>query len=259
MKYSERKEAILSLLDTHETLTVQQLVEILNSSPATVRRDIVRMEEEDEIVRFWGGIQRKHTPENKRKNTLQNRVSDVEHAAIGAFAARQLQDNELIFIGSGTTTLEMIPYIENRNIHVITNGIPQMEALYQKNIEALLLCGFFKEYSRSLVGKETIEMLGKYRFDRAFLGANGIDDQLRLLSADSYEDSIKNLCISQSRNTYLMVGKEKFHRTAFYGVDNEQAAEVMLITNYPEYPSDNWQKVGDIYYGKVRELLSKAK
>ena len=56
-----------------------------------------------------------------------------------------------------------------------------------------------------------------------------------------------------------MVGKEKFHRTAFYGVDNEQAAEVMLITNYPEYLSDNWQKEGDIYYGKVRELLSKAK
>ena len=34
MKYSDRKEAILNLLDTHETLTVQQLVEILNSSPA---------------------------------------------------------------------------------------------------------------------------------------------------------------------------------------------------------------------------------
>lgn len=54
-----------------------------------------------------------------------------------------------------------------------------------------------------------------------------------------------------------MVGKEKFHRTAFYSVDNEQAADVMLITNYSEYPSDNWQKEGDIYYGKIRELLVK--
>ena len=112
MKYDERKERMISLLDAHETLSIQQLVELLGISPATVRRDVVRMEEEGEIERYWGGIKRRLTPENMRKNTLQSKISDTSYAALGQYAAEQLSDNELIFIGSGTTTLAMIPYPE---------------------------------------------------------------------------------------------------------------------------------------------------
>lgn len=254
MKYEERKERILDLLTMYETMQVQQVIDALKSSPATIRRDITRLEAEGELQRYWGGIRRKQTPENRRKNNLQKQISDESYATIGQIAAEQLQDNELIFIGSGTTTLAMIPFIKNRNIHVITNGIPQMEALHRKNIQALLLCGFFKEYSRSVVGKETIEMLRGYKFDRAFLGANGVDDQLCLLSADEYEDAIKNLCISQSKNTYLLVGKEKFHRTAYYTVSNEKAKDVMIITNAPEYESGEWEEVNGGYLGKIGML-----
>lgn len=255
MKYEARKEKMLSLLDVYETMTVQQLVDLLEASPATIRRDIVRMEESGELQRYWGGIRRKETPENRRKNSLQHQISDVSHTVIAQIAADQIQDNELIFIGSGTTTLAMIPLIKDKNIHVITNGIPQLEALHRKNIQALLLCGFFKEYSRSLVGKETVEMLQSYRFDRSFLGVNGIDDHLSLLSADEYEDSIKTLCIHHSKKTYVLAGKEKFHRTAYYAVPNKTAGDVMLITNYPEYPSDSWVGISGGYIGRIGALL----
>ena len=53
MKYTERKEIILSLLNFHESVSVPQLTEILKSSPATVRRDIVQLEKEGEIERYW--------------------------------------------------------------------------------------------------------------------------------------------------------------------------------------------------------------
>ena len=254
MKFTDRKEKILSLLDIYETMTIQQLVDLLAISPATVRRDVVRMEENGELQRYWGGIQRKQTPENLRKNSLQHQISDANYMVIAQIAAEQIQDNELIFIGSGTTTLAMIPLIKNKNIHVITNGIPQLEALHRKNIQSLLLCGFFKEYSRSLVGKETIQMLQGYKFDRAFLGVNGIDDQLSLLSADEYEDSIKTLCIHHSKSTYVLAGKEKFHRTAYYAVSNKTAENVMLITNYPEYCSDKWTEVSGGYIGRIGDL-----
>lgn len=255
MKFADRKEKILSLLDIYETMTIQQLVDLLAISPATVRRDITQMEASGELQRYWGGIKRKQTPESLRKNNLQHQISDANHAVIAQIAAEQIQDNELIFIGSGTTTLAMIPLIKSKNIHVITNGIPQLEALHRKNIQALLLCGFFKEYSRSLVGKETIQMLQDYRFDKAFLGVNGIDDQLSLLSADEYEDSIKTLCIHHSKKTYVLAGREKFHRTAYYAVSNRTAQDVMLITNYSEYPSDKWIDVSGGCIGRIGELI----
>ena len=98
-------------------------------------------------------------------------------------------------------------------------------------------------------------MLQGYRFDRAFLGVNGIDDQLSLLSADEYEDSIKTLCIHHSKNTYVLAGKEKFHRTAYYAVPNKTAENVMLITNYPEHHSNKWVDVLGGYIGKIGELV----
>lgn len=105
MKFAARKEKMLSLLDVYETMTVQQLVDLLGASPATIRRDIVRMEESGELQRYWGGIRRKQTPESRRKNSLQHQISDINHTVIAQIAAEQIQDNELIFIGSGTTTL----------------------------------------------------------------------------------------------------------------------------------------------------------
>lgn len=139
-----KKRKILSALHFHESMSVQQMVELLKSSPATVRRDIVRLEEEGEVERYWGGIRRKETPENRRRNTLQSQEPDEAHAAIGRLAASRLHDNELIFIGSGTTTLEMIPYIQNSNIHVITNGIPQLEALHRKRYRPCCFADFLR-------------------------------------------------------------------------------------------------------------------
>ena len=156
MTYSQRREKILSAMKIVDRLTVHQIVELTEASEATIRRDLARMESAGDIKRCWGGVGRSDTPDNLRKSSLQNHTISNSHEIIGKIAAEQVKDGELIFIGSGMTTLSMIPHIKSRNIHVITNGVPQLEALHEKGIQTLLLCGFFKEYSRSLVGKETV-------------------------------------------------------------------------------------------------------
>lgn len=254
MKYAQRKEKVLAMLQKNETLSIQKLVDILGSSEATVRRDVIRMEESGLLERCWGGVKRLNTPENTRKSNLQTAFPTLKHEIIGQTAAAQLKENELIFIGSGTTTLAMIPFIQNRKIQVITNGIPQLEALYQKGIKALLLSGFFKEYSHSLVGKETVEMLRRYRFDQAFLGANGVDANYNLLSGDDYEDRIKTACIRQSRSVYLLVSGEKFHRTAMYAISPETAANVTIITDEPPDANAAWKKRDKAFMAKMSDL-----
>lgn len=254
MNFDQRRDKILSLLDINDTLSIQELVNLLGSSPATVRRDVVQLEQQGLLERYWGGIRRIATPKSVRENDLKYQKMGETHVNIGRIAAAQIQDNELVFIGSGMTTLAMIPFIDRKNIQVVTNGIPQLEALHRKNIPALLLCGFFKEYSRSVVGKETVEMLRGYKFDRAFVGAHGVDDQYSPLSADEYEDTIKTLCIRQSRYTYLLLGQEKFHRTAFYAIPPEMAKDVTIITDVPPALSSKWTPMGKGYTARIGEL-----
>lgn len=257
MHYDHRKETILSALKSAEQLSIQQLTHMTGASEATIRRDLTAMEREGLIRRCWGGVCPPDTPANVRRSNLQNRTLTAAHQVIGKAAAACIRDNELVFIGSGTTTLAMIPYIQNKRIHVITNGIPQMEALHEKGIQTLLLCGFFKEYSRSLVGKETVNMLRSYHFDRAFFGANGLNSNLDLLSADEYEDAIKTISIHQSRQAYVLCDHRKFGHTAFYLIPRDYAKDVTLITDRPEIPADCWQAQGGAYLARIGDLFER--
>lgn len=259
MKYTQRREKILALLETNDNVSVQKIVAMLNYSEATARRDIVQMEKDGDVKRTWGGIQKIDTAQKSRNENLKNRFWESDYAQIGQRAAEEIQNNELIFIGSGATTLAMIPFIKNKKIQVITNGIPQLEALHRQNIQALLLCGFFKEYSRSVVGKETVEMLRNYHFDRAFLGANGLDDQFCPLSADEYEDSIKTICILQSQSTYLLVNHQKFSKKAYYSIPKELAKNVRIITDCPPSGTGNWIKCENSYIGRIGDLINLIK
>lgn len=68
-----------------------------------------------------------------------------EKQLIGKYAASLIQDGDCIYLDAGTTTLQMIPYIEAENIVVVTNGIMHIEALLEKDIPTYLVGGFIKK------------------------------------------------------------------------------------------------------------------
>lgn len=254
MKYEDRKGKMLKLLKNSEIVNMKTLVEELGSSEATIRRDIVRMEKEGAVKRYWGGIRRVDNADNERSRGLNNLFGD-EYNGIGAYAAGQVNEGELIYIGSGTTTLSMIRYFEdNKKITVVTNGIPQLEALHEKGIQALLLCGFYKSYSQSVVGTETTQMLSQYEFDKAFIGANGIGEDYSLLSADYYEDSLKALAIKNSHTTYCLVKSDKFERKAYYRISPARAKNVILITDRPDKNEEKWVKEENCCHAVIGNL-----
>lgn len=246
MKYNKRKAKILELLDINEKMSYMQLAESLDVSQATIRRDLLALEKENAIERYWGGAARSHEVPVRTRSILDGVITE-KLRVIGEIAGGFVEEQQLIFIGSGLTTLSMIDYIAATNITVVTNGIPQLESLKEKGINALLLCGFLKEYSRAVVGRQTIEMLKKYRFDRAFLGINGLDEEYGLLSADEYEHDIKQIAIKNSKQSYILASDFKFNRTAMYTIPAAETKRSILITNRPMNETRNWKRVSRGY------------
>lgn len=232
MTYEIRKERIIELLAENEMVSKKQLEETLGVSPSTVQRDLIAMEKEGLLNRLWGGARRTANSELYKRVVAERSITDPMKA-IGALAASKVNDGELIFIGPGKTTLAMVECLTARNITVITNGIPQLEALSRRSINVFLLCGFFKEYSRSVVGRQTNKMLASYRFDKAFVGIKGFDSNLSPLSADEYEYDIKNVCIQNARETYVLADHTKFNKTAMYVTPSDLACYLNIITDRP--------------------------
>lgn len=215
MKFNERKDLILNTLKKQPILSFPELEQLLGVSPTTIRRDLTLLEKEGLLSRFHGGIKKDNGIVEQSMSKKQS-INIEAKKKIGKIAASLIHPNELIFIGSGSTTYYMIDYIKDTSITVITNGIPHAEALNAKNIRTFLLCGFLKERTRSLVGNETYKLIESYHFDQVFSSANGINANFDILSTDEYEHNIKKSAMSRGRVSYIMVDSSKFNKTAMY-------------------------------------------
>ncbi len=56
MKGYNRLEQIMDFLKSHNLVTVDQLVAATNASPATIRRDLIKLDQEGVISRTHGGV-----------------------------------------------------------------------------------------------------------------------------------------------------------------------------------------------------------
>ena len=74
-----------------------------------------------------------------------------EKQEIGKRAAQEIQDNECIFLDAGSSTLEMIQYIDARDIIVVTNGMTHVEQLLKNGINTLMIGGQVKETTMATV------------------------------------------------------------------------------------------------------------
>lgn len=68
-------------------------------------------------------------------------------------------------------------------------------------------------------------------FDKAFLGVKGFDGNGYPLSADEYEYDIKNICISNATETYLLADHTEFGRIGMYVTDSSMARNLNIITD----------------------------
>ncbi|EAX5261211.1 DeoR/GlpR transcriptional regulator, partial [Salmonella enterica] len=56
MKGQHRLDLIVAYLKNHTLVTVEQLVEAVDASPATIRRDLIKLDEQGVISRSHGGV-----------------------------------------------------------------------------------------------------------------------------------------------------------------------------------------------------------
>ncbi|MCU5745790.1 DeoR/GlpR family DNA-binding transcription regulator [Staphylococcus sp. SQ8-PEA] len=211
----KRYDLILSKLQNKDFLTLQELVEYTGSSESTIRRDLSKLQQMGKLSRVHGGatlnqsvVKEPHLAEKRSKNLK-------EKQEICRIAADLIDDNDCIFMDAGSTTLEMIPYIKASSVTVVTNGLTHVEALLKHGIKTITLGGEVKATTFATVGTNTLETLKHYRFDKAFVGINGIDIKYGLTTPDEQEALIKSYAIELSRSSYVLADHSKYRNVYF--------------------------------------------
>lgn len=235
----DRENSILELLKEKESIKTKDIMEIFNISEATARRDLANLEKKDLITRVHGGailnnidFFSKDSNVSFRKNVYKN-----EKEKIAKYAASLIKDHSIIFLDAGTTTFQMIKYLKNRDIKVVTNGLSFIEELEANSIESFLLGGKIKHKTSCTVGFSAAKYLETFNLDYVFIGANALNLN-GYSTPDGEEAIIKEKAISQGKNIYFLCDHSKVNKNSL--IIFSPLDKGVLITDSPlpkEYES----------------------
>lgn len=218
MLTEERYSKIIELLSEKDTVTIQELINQLDHSESTIRRDLTQLEAQQKLVRVHGGAKMKRQSTDEASMEDKTVKNTHEKEEIGRLAASLVEYNDMIYLDAGSTTYAMIPFLENKEITVVTNGVPHAALLTDYKIDTFLLGGKIKQKTKAIIGTLAEKQLDSFHFTKAFMGMNGVDLHYGLSTPDIEEASVKQKAIRQSNEPYILADQSKLGEVSFVKV-----------------------------------------
>lgn len=216
-KPDKRAKEILRVLLHNGKTSVDDLTVLLQMSPASVRRDLVRLEQRGLVHRTHGGVmlagQAVYEPFRFDASfRVREERFAKEKRRIAQAAAELVQENETVGITAGTTTTRVAEYLRHRsNLHIITNAVNiAMELSSSAGLETTLTGGRMRwQGAFSLIGPAAIESLNVVIMDRIFLGVCGVDPERGATIIEPDEAAVFRAMTRQARQVVVVADSSK--------------------------------------------------
>ena len=212
----ERQKQILSWLIRQGRLSVTEIVHQFSISEATVRRDLESLASQGKVQRVHGGvIAIEQAPPELPILERANEQPD-DKARIGLSTANLIRDKETVFLGSGTTVLEVARNLRNRkNLTAITNSLPVLNMLAGLNgITVISLGGMLRESEMSFIGHITEQALTEIRTDKVIMGTRCLSLEHGLTNDYLQETLTDRAILKIGREVIIVADHTKVNRVA---------------------------------------------
>lgn len=218
MKKQERLAEITRLVHRKGTIRISEIVDLLQVTDMTVRRDLLELEEQGVLTKIHGGARSNKAFQYREYSHSEKNVQHHEaKVAIARRAAALIEEGDTVFLGPGTSVAALAAEIVNQRLTVITNCMPVFTILSQKKSETFqvfLLGGEYRQLTESFVGEITNTSLEKLRFSKMLFSANGVKDG-QVMTSTLAEAYTQGLALEHSLERYLLldgskVGKDDF-------------------------------------------------
>lgn len=227
----ERYEIILEMLSESNIIKISDIVERLNVSNETARRDLETLQDQKLLKRVHGGAvltdSLSNIP-NMAKSLPKIGISYTEKVAIGRKAASLVKNGETIFLDVGSTTLQVAKFLKGtKNLTVLTTSLAIINELANSNINVIVLGGKLLHDDQLIFSPFTAEIFEKYYVDKSFIGAGGVT--LAGGVTDYSENCLNRKTIKEHSNkTILVIGSEKFGNNALVQVCPLDAIDIII-------------------------------
>ena len=211
---SQRRALILRLVQESGAVRVADLVDQLEVSDMTVRRDIERLSADGLLERVHGGaIAIGGRTGEEPGFTAKAALALAEKQAIARAAARLVEPGSTVGISAGTTTFELARAVRDvRDLTVVTNSVPVAQLLHDADTpgQTVVLTGGVRTPSDALVGPVAVGALRTLHVDLLFLGAHGIETRAGLTTPNLVEAETNRALVACAQDVCVVADSSKW-------------------------------------------------
>ncbi len=240
----KRLEEINLFLMKKGSSDVTEISEKFNISVTTVRRYLDTLQKNGTIKKKYGGViyidkQNSLVPYNERVDRNKDKKE-----YLGKLSNNWIDNNDCIYIDTGTTTKYIIDYIGDKNVTIVTNNLYVIEkCISMKNINLIVLGGELNHDVYAFMGRSAQQIIETYNIRKAFLAATGFTPETGFTNALSEETEMKKCIVSNCKNIFVLIDDTKFGKVAIRTF-LECNDKIKIITNekptkYTDYFNKN--------------------
>lgn len=206
-----RLKRMETLIFQRKSITMQELKDIFGVSMNTIRSDVSHLVESGVVEKVYGGIRLR---ENKDTPLFTNRSSQFIEAKkrIACAAERLIEDGDVIYIDSGTTTMHILDYLDpSKQISLVTPSIPVIEsASKMENVDLFILPGKYDRRTNSILDGSTAEYLAHYQHTKCFMGVTYLSPNGTLGVSSYLIYELKRTALAKSQSAFLLADSSKY-------------------------------------------------
>ncbi len=208
----ERHHAIKKIVREHRRLSFAELQDLVEVSPATLRRDLTELEKSGDILRVHGGVL---DPAYVRSEiSFDERL--LRHSSAKKAIAKKVNSlippGSSVYVDAGSTCLEAGRVLLGRNdLRLVTHSVALTSIALHGQAEFLCVGGELRRLSGALVGGAALGALAFLHTDFALLGASGMDNK-ECSTTEVSEAEIKRSILERSQRHILLADFSKWQQ-----------------------------------------------
>ncbi|MBC7222385.1 DeoR/GlpR transcriptional regulator [Candidatus Bipolaricaulota bacterium] len=209
-----RRRRILEELQQRGAVRTVELARSFSVSPMTIRNDLAVLARKGLVEKVHGGAVVKE-PITAEPSYYEKASRNLEEKRrIGRKAVELIEKGMAVFIGNGTTTMEIVRALKEKpvsHLKVFTNALTHAVELAEiPQLEVYVIGGRLRGVSYAMVGSLAHRSLAGVYFDLVFLGANGVSLEHGVTIPSLEEAETAAEIASRARKLVIVVDHTKF-------------------------------------------------
>jgi DeoR/GlpR family transcriptional regulator of sugar metabolism len=235
MYQDERLIQIKAYLKEHKRISVNQMMELYNISRDTARRDLVKLEEDHDVVRTRGGAKwsmNSTSSINEPKPAIKKPSQSIQ--SIANYASSLVSAADTLLLDNSIIVQYFASELTAQQLRIVTNSIALVDLLPKlESLQINLLGGILNYEKHGLFGSSLLEQLDHYYVEKVFLGASGLTQE-GIYYEDDDEALVDRAMTKRGKQIIVLIEESAFGKNAFSRGLTFHDVDIIITNKEPE-------------------------